>query len=277
MKRNKIIIQIIIVIIVSFMNLSVFAHGGNISGWKNKTSEKIIKYKNEYFGYHKQDGKLHYHKVEWNEEKQRWDIINSAVYYDEDFNITNNLDTEKTEKITVDFLEKVDGDTAKFKLNNENITVRFLGIDTPETVHPNKGEELFGKEASDFTEEKLKNATKIELEYDSNSDKTDKYERHLAWIWVDDQLLQEELIKNGLANTYMLQNNYRYAGKLQLAQQEAKNLKLGIWSQENNNNEEINKIENEEVLQEEDNNLEKVFLSVIFVIGLILKILKKKK
>ena len=45
---------------------------------------------------------------------------------------------------------------------------------------------------------------------------------NMAWIWIDDSLLQEELVKNGLARTYMLQDNYRYAGRLQLAEEEAK-------------------------------------------------------
>lgn len=70
------------------------------------------------------------------------------------------------------------------------------------------------------------------MEYDSNSLKTDKYGRHLACIWVDDSLLQEELIGEGLAQTYMLQDNYTYAWILQEKQEEAKEEKVGIWSEE---------------------------------------------
>ena len=66
----------------------------------------------------------------------------------------------------------------------------------------------------------------------------------MAWIWVDDSLLQEELILNGLAKTYMLQNNYKYASKLQLAESEAKSEKIGIWSDEAA--EEENLVENDE-------------------------------
>jgi len=66
----------------------------------------------------------------------------------------------------------VDGDTAWFNLNNETIKTRFLAIDTPEST--NKIEE-YGKEASSYTCNLLTNASVIEIEYDENSDKTDKY------------------------------------------------------------------------------------------------------
>ena len=78
------------------------------------------------------------------------------------------------ETIKVELSECVDGDTAKFIYNNEKITARFLAIDTPETVHPTKDVEEFGKEASEYTCNKLTNAKEIKLEYDKDSDKTDK-------------------------------------------------------------------------------------------------------
>jgi len=53
--------------------------------------------------------------------------------------------------IKVEFSDCVDGDTAKFIYKKEEITARFLAIDTPETVHPTKGEEFFGKEASEYS------------------------------------------------------------------------------------------------------------------------------
>ena len=75
---------------------------------------------------------------------------------------------------------------------------------------------------ADKTKEKLENATKIELEFDSSADEKDQYERYLAWIWVDDELLQNLLVQDGLAETYMLQNNYKYAGMLQESEEIAK-------------------------------------------------------
>lgn len=234
MKRSK-KIAILVISILIFLNVTVYAHGGNISGWKDKKSSKIVEANGKYYGYHKEDGVVHYHTVEWDEENERWKIINPAVYYDENLNIIETVKNTETEKIEVKYHDKVDGDTAEFELDGEIIKVRFLGVNTPETVATDVGEEPFGKEASNYTTEKLENATTIKIEYDSNADKKDKYERVLAWVWVDDSLLQEELVKNGLAETYMLQNNYTYASELQLAEEEAKNNKLGIWSGEDSN------------------------------------------
>ena len=226
--------MIIVILIMSISNISL-AHGGNITGWKDKNSKHITEYNGKYYGYHKEDGIVHYHQVKWDEENQKWIIIAPAVYYDENFNKIENNTGNSTNKVKVKLVSTVDGDTAKFEMNGEQITVRFLGINTKETVDPEIGEEAWGKEASDFTKEKLQNANKIELEFDSSSDEKDKYDRYLAWIWVDDELLQNLLVENGLAENYMLQNNYKYAGTLQESEEMAKNNKLGIWSDEKNN------------------------------------------
>lgn len=130
----------------------------------------------------------------------------------------------------VKFSSCVDGDTAKFILNGEEITVRFLAIDTPETKHPTKGEEPYGKEASKFTCSKIKNGKKIEIEYDRGSEKTDKYNRHLAWIWVDGFLLQDDLIKEGLAEVAYLYGDYSYTDILKEHQTLARLNKVGKWS-----------------------------------------------
>lgn len=233
MKKFKTAI-IVIVITMSIGNVSL-SHGGNITGWKDKDSNYITEYNGKYYGYHKENGVVHYHQVKWDEEKQKWAIVAPAIYYDENFNKKENDYKENTNKIEVELVSTVDGDTAKFKMNGEQITVRFLGINTKETVDPKRGEEAWGKEASDFTKEKIKNATKIELEFDSYAEEKDKYNRYLAWIWIDDELLQNLLVENGLAETYMLQNNYKYAGMLQESEEIAKNNKLGIWSEETSN------------------------------------------
>ncbi|MDD3241961.1 MAG: thermonuclease family protein [Bacilli bacterium] len=126
----------------------------------------------------------------------------------------------------------VDGDTAKFVFENKKeYTVRFLAIDTPEVKHPKVKEELFGKEASLFTCNSLKKANKIILEYDKNSDKYDKYNRVLAWIFVDNKLLQQELIRNGLAEVAYLYGDYKYTSLLKDEETLAKINKVGIYSE----------------------------------------------
>lgn len=273
-KINKILVLTIITLLSFSMN--IYAHGGNITGWNDKNSAKITEYNGKYYGYHNEEGVRHYHQVEWDEAKQKWKIVNSAVYYDENFNVISAVEQEDAERIKVKFNRKIDGDTAEFELNNEIIKVRFLGINTPETVDKNRGEEPYGKEASAYTEEKLKNATKIELEYDSNASEKDKYGRILAWVFVDDSLLQKELVSNGLAETYMLQSNYRYAGVLQLAEEEAKNNKLGIWSsiEQNSDTENVN---NNEIQITIDRNVLLIVIALILVILIGITCLKKNR
>ena len=127
----------------------------------------------------------------------------------------------------------VDGDTARFILNKEEIKARFLAIDTPESVHPTKGVEPYGKEASEYTCNALKNAKKITIEYDSGSDKTDKYKRHLVWVYVDYVLLQKTLIEKGYAKVTYLYGKYQYTDELKDVEEKAKASKKGIWSLDN--------------------------------------------
>ena len=135
-----------------------------------------------------------------------------------------NVDAQKLE-VTLD--KCVDGDTAWFYLNNEEIKARFLAIDTPESTTK---KEAFGKEASDFTCNLLKNANKIEIEYDDNSDKLDKYNRHLVWVFVDDNLLQDLIIKNGLGEVEYLYGDYKYTSILEASEILAKTNRVGMWN-----------------------------------------------
>lgn len=275
---KKIIRTMIVIFIVGMnVNIKVIASGGNITGWKDRNSQEIVEHNGKYYGYHNENGVRHYHQVKWNEEQQKWEIEKAAVYYDENFNITNTLNNSKQDRKEVQYIESIDGDTAKFKIDGEQITVRFLGIDTPETVHPTKGEEEYGKEASNYTKERLQNANKIELEYEQTALK-DKYERDLAWIWVDDELLQEKLISSGLAKTSELPNTYKYAWILQEQEEKAKEEKIGIWSDkvENNNvgQENIDNQVNEN--NENKQNTYYMFIGVtVIILGLVAVILEK--
>lgn len=134
------------------------------------------------------------------------------------------------EEIKVEFSKCVDGDTAKFIYNNEEITARFLAIDTPESVHPTIGEEPYGKEASEYTCNTLKNAEEIILEFDNNSDRKDKYDRYLVWVFVDGELLQKQLIKKGYAEVAYLYDDYKYTSELEKEEEIAKGKLIGIWS-----------------------------------------------
>ena len=112
-------------------------------------------------------------------------------------------------------------------INGKEYSTRFLAIDTPEST--TKVEE-YGKEASEYTCNMLTEAAKIEIEYDSNSDKLDKYNRHLVWVFVDGNLLQKKIIENGLAEVAYLYGNYKYTSDLKKAQEIAKEKEVGMWS-----------------------------------------------
>lgn len=136
------------------------------------------------------------------------------------------------ERVSVKFEACVDGDTIKVILDDKKTTVRFLAIDTPETVHPTKGEQPFGKEASNYTCNKVKNAKKLEIEYDEGSTKTDKYNRTLGWVFIDDTLLQKDLVSLGYAKVAYLYGDYKYTEDLKKEESIAKSKKLGVWSLE---------------------------------------------
>ena len=139
----------------------------------------------------------------------------------------NFINTSSVDKIV--FANCVDGDTAKFTIEGEKETVRFLAIDMPETVKSGAPVEEYGKQASEFTCNALSSAKSIRLEFEEGNDR-DKYGRLLAWVFVDDSLLQEDLVENGLAEVAYIYDDYKYTYKLDSAQRSAKNNKINLWN-----------------------------------------------
>jgi len=93
----------------------------------------------------------------------------------------------------------VDGDTAFFTEGGENFSVRFLGINTPESTAKF---EPWGKAASDYTCDKLENASQIVLQADPAAGRLDSYgERWLAWVWYDGRLLNLELVEQAFSKS----------------------------------------------------------------------------
>ena len=132
----------------------------------------------------------------------------------------------ETTKEPIELINCIDGDTANIKYNGNIQKIRLLAINTKEV---GEKEEPYGEEASKYTCEKLKNASKIELEFDELSNKYDKYDRLLGWIFVDDKLLQLDLVEKGYAEVKYIYYNYKYLDELKQAEKEAKEKKLGLW------------------------------------------------
>lgn len=123
----------------------------------------------------------------------------------------------------------VDGDT--IVLADQNKTrIRLIGADTPETVKPNTPVQPFGPEASQYTKTRIDQAgNRVKITFDGDS--VDRYGRVLAMVWIGDELLNEDLIRQGLARA---QTQYNYSremkNRFQDAENEAKSAKRGIWS-----------------------------------------------
>lgn len=123
----------------------------------------------------------------------------------------------------------VDGDTFVAENdNNEQLKVRLIGVDTPETVKPNTPVQPYGKEASDYTKKHLTNKD-VYLEYDK--EKEDRYGRTLAYVWLDDKTMyNEQLVKQGLAREKYYSPNGKYREAFEKSEDIAKEKKLNIWS-----------------------------------------------
>lgn len=156
--------------------------------------------------------------------------MNVKIIFTIIFSLIFITNVNASEKIEVTLSKCVDGDTAWFFIDDEEIKTRFLAINTPESTNKI---EPFGKEASEYTCNLLKSAKKIEIEYDDNSDKLDKYDRHLVWIFVDSKLLQNLIIEKGLGQIDYIYGDYKYLSQLEASELIAKTNQLGIWKDTN--------------------------------------------
>lgn len=144
----------------------------------------------------------------------------------------------------------VDANSSRFMLKGHEIKVKFIGIDSTDTIYTNVYDEINGKLVSDYVCSILTDAEKIEIEYEPNSEKIDKYGRTLAWIFVDDILLQKHLVELGYSKVAFLYDDYKYIEELKTAENMAKENNIGIWSF--NKKEESVDIEDESIEQVEE-------------------------
>ena len=119
----------------------------------------------------------------------------------------------------------VDGDTL---LLPGGARIRLMGVDTPETVKPDHAVERWGPEATDFTR-RFVDGRGVRLQFDR--ERMDQYNRYLAYVWVGDEMLNEELLRAGLARW---EPKYHYSqqmkNRFRRAQREAQDAHRGLWS-----------------------------------------------
>ena len=123
----------------------------------------------------------------------------------------------------------VDGDT--FVLDDGS-RVRLMGVNCPESVKPNAPVEPFGIEASEFVRRQVEAAAgMVRLEFDR--ERVDNYGRLLAFVWIGEQLLNEELLRAGLARW---EPYFSYSASMKTrfrrAEEEARRERRGVWSDE---------------------------------------------
>lgn len=163
--------------------------------------------------------------------------IKNSVSNENSYNTSNSI--KETPKDFVEALVErvVDGDTIKLKLKEtkESITLRLLLVDTPESVKKGVKPQPYSIEASNYSKENLIAGDTVYIEYDEGN-KTDKYNRHLGYLWFKSHkdnhwyMLNESLIANGYARVGYVYSQKRYLDDFYKAQDYAKLNKLNIWS-----------------------------------------------
>ena len=163
----------------------------------------------------KNDSIINYLKQNYN--------IDLAVNYEEE-----NHSDDEGEKTKCEVIRVVDGDTIVVNYKGSEEKVRLIGIDTPESVHPNENKNTEeGIETSNYTKQRLEGKI-IEIELDVQE--RDKYGRILAYVYIDGEMYNKELLKIGYAKIATYPPNIKYVDDFTEIQKQARKNKVGLWS-----------------------------------------------
>jgi micrococcal nuclease len=121
----------------------------------------------------------------------------------------------------------VDGDTIHVRLGERTEKVRYIGVDTPEVHHPSKGAEPGGPEAAVVNRE-LVDGRRVRLELDAQA--RDRHGRLLAYVWVEEMMVNAELLRRGFAQVMTIPPNVRHQTLFLRLQREARAAGRGLWS-----------------------------------------------
>lgn len=119
--------------------------------------------------------------------------------------------------------EVIDGDTIRLSSGER---LRYIGIDTPETKDPRRPKECYGEEASRYNEQLVLGKT-VQLEKDVSE--TDKYGRLLRYVWLDGEMVNEKLVKEGYANAISYPPDIKYQSVFKAAEKDARVNNRGLW------------------------------------------------
>ena len=151
----------------------------------------------------------------------------SSIYSDLSSNITEVLKDENDLYGPYTVTRVVDGDTIVVKIDGEDVKVRLIGVNTPESVSNDESENCDeGVTASNYMKGMLTGES-VYLEYDT--EQYDKYGRELAYVYWNDIMVNRMLIMNGYATVMTIEPNTKYADMFKKEQENAKDNKIGFW------------------------------------------------
>lgn len=137
------------------------------------------------------------------------------------------IDPQPGQTVEAEVTRVVDGDTVVVEIDGVEERLRYIGIDTPETVAPGRPVECFGPQASEF------NARMVEgrsVELVIGAEPRDRYDRLLGYVWLGDLFVNAELVRAGYATALTIPPNDRYAGAFERLESRAHSAGLGKWS-----------------------------------------------
>jgi micrococcal nuclease len=120
----------------------------------------------------------------------------------------------------------VDGDTIEVTVDGETEDVRYIGVDTPESVTPGEPVECFGREAGSFNQ-RLVAGREVRLRFDA--ERRDDYGRLLAYVYVGARLVNAELVRRGYARTLTIPPNDSRAELFARLEDAAGRAGRGLW------------------------------------------------
>lgn len=123
-------------------------------------------------------------------------------------------------------LRVLDGDTIEVRVDGRVEVVRLLGVDTPETHHPTKPVQCYGPEAAAYTEMRLL-GRRVTLEDDV--ERRDLYDRRLAYVSIDGERFNDELLREGYARLLVIPPNGAHARAMLAAELDAQRVGRGLW------------------------------------------------
>jgi micrococcal nuclease len=136
-------------------------------------------------------------------------------------------DTESGPPSTTAFVVRaVDGDTIEVRLGDRREDVRYIGVDTPETVKPGTPVQCFGPRASAF-DHHLVEGRRVRLVF--GVERRDAYGRLLAYVYLGSRFVNAELVRRGLARTLTIPPNDRHAALFRRLELHAARAGRGLW------------------------------------------------